>query len=428
MAASAIAISFDSSDESVGSLPSWVFLFGDIPTIIPSTSVIALETFAIAPVISSAALVVETTIVASTTGLCGLVPYSDLDSDSPNKMASLEYITPLPATSQFLFTDSSEDSDPSEASGSSKAPPSHDPYVTTRSSSPFDFPIAPVTAPLMTQHRPSSSSLPMDSSPVHSLGLDAQSSSGDSSERPLHSSLHSAGPSRKRCRSSSNFIPSSTPVIGSLAPTRADLLSPRKRFRDSYSPETSMEEDTKIDTIETEDGRELDIVDGDDVRDHIVVYPRDDREEFEASVGDGPEIRDDRDDLRRKLRENLSGHSLLSVFTHEMHNDTPLAKGIERTPFFHEVSQQQSLSDCNMFNNTSSPHFHDITDVGKLFAFGIADHKISCFRELENEGSQEEEQQQVVVIIAWIHRFGVVLPSTARYVKADTTVFFVMAY
>ncbi|GJW22933.1 hypothetical protein Tco_0033555 [Tanacetum coccineum] len=45
MAASAIAISSDSSDESVGSPPSRVILFGDIPTVIPSTSVVAPETY-----------------------------------------------------------------------------------------------------------------------------------------------------------------------------------------------------------------------------------------------------------------------------------------------------------------------------------------------------------------------------------------------
>nr|GFD37272.1 hypothetical protein [Tanacetum cinerariifolium] len=105
MAASAIIISFDSSDESVGSPPSWVILFGDIPTVIPSTSVIAPETYAIAHVISSATHVVETTLVASITGLCGLVPYSDSDSDSPDEMDSLEYITSLPASSLFLYTD-----------------------------------------------------------------------------------------------------------------------------------------------------------------------------------------------------------------------------------------------------------------------------------------------------------------------------------
>nr|GEU46575.1 hypothetical protein [Tanacetum cinerariifolium] len=344
MAASTIDISFDSSDESVGSPPSQVILFGDIRTVIPSTFVIAPETSAIAPVISPTASMVETTIVTSPTGLCGLVLYPNSDSDSPDEMASLEYIASLPATSPFLFNDSSEDFDPSKASDSSEAPPLQDPYVTivarwrsrvtTRSSAPSDFPIALVTALPGTHHRPSSSSSPTNSSLVHSSGLGApdqahfgsstrvvsprlgyplmrapqhseafrcwcaaplstfypptttESSLGDSSERPLHSSSHSAGPSRKRYRSPIDFVPSSTPVMGLLAPTRIDLLPPRKRFRDSYSPKTSMEEDIKIDTTETKDGRELDVVDRDDVRDHIEVDPTDDREEFEDSAGD----------------------------------------------------------------------------------------------------------------------------------------------
>nr|GEY12648.1 UBN2 domain-containing protein [Tanacetum cinerariifolium] len=155
MAASAIIISSDSSDESVGSPPSHVFLFD-----------------------------------------------SDSDSDSPDEMASPEYIIPLPATSPFLFIDSSE------ASDSSKAPPSQDPYVTTvarwrsrvttRSSSPSDCPVALVTASPGTRrraailirpgeaipldHRPSSSRSPTDSFPVHHSGLDApgQAHSGSS--------------------------------------------------------------------------------------------------------------------------------------------------------------------------------------------------------------------------------------------------------
>nr|GFA70837.1 hypothetical protein [Tanacetum cinerariifolium] len=218
MAASAIIVSSDSSNESVGSPPSRVILFGDIPTVIPSTYVISPETSAIAPVISSATLMVETTIVASPTGLCGLVPYSDSDSDLPDKMDSTEYITPLPATSPFVYTDSSE------AFDSFDGPPSQDPYTIT---------IA-----------------------------------------------------RWRSRVLTDSVPSSTPVTGSLVPTRADLLPPHKRFRDLYSPETSMEEDTETDTTKTEDGRELDIVDGDDVRNHIEVDPRDNKEEFEASAGD----------------------------------------------------------------------------------------------------------------------------------------------
>ncbi|GKD84331.1 hypothetical protein Tco_1355485 [Tanacetum coccineum] len=347
MAASTIAISFDSSDENVGSLPSRVILFGDIPTFIPSTSVVAPETSTIAPVISSVAPVVETTLVVSPTGLCGLVPYSGSDSDSPDEVSSPEHISPLPAISPFLCTVSSE------APDSSYGPPSQDPYVATvvrwrsrvtaHPSSSFEFPIAPVTAPpgihrrsailirpgeaipfgrpyrthlnglrkLLTarkrvgplparrlawrhasprssDHHPSSSSSSSDSSPVHSSGLDAsdqahsgsstrdvpprlcypprraprrseafhcwcaaplstlyppttsESSSRDSLERPLHSSSHYARPSHKRCRSLVDSVPSSTPVMGSLAPTRADLLPPHERFRDSYSSEASI--------------------------------------------------------------------------------------------------------------------------------------------------------------------------------------------
>ncbi|GJX86052.1 retrovirus-related pol polyprotein from transposon TNT 1-94 [Tanacetum coccineum] len=394
MVASSIAISSDSSDESVGSPPSRVILFGDIPNVIPSTSVVAPETSTIAPVISSAAPMVETNLVTSPIGLCGLVPYSGSDSDSLDEMSSAEHISPLPAILPFLCTDSSE------APNSFDGPPSQDPYVptvarwrsrvTARPSSSSEFPIAHVTAPpeirqpsailirpgeaipfgrpyrthlngprkLLTarkrvgplpahrlasrhasprssDHRSSSSSSSSDSSPVHSSGLDAsdqahsgsstrdvsprlcypprraprhseafchwcaaplstlyppttsESSSGDSSERPLHSSSHSAGPSRKRCRPPVNSVPSSTPVIGSLAPTRVDLLPPRKRFRDSYSSKASIEEDTEIDPIETEVEMELGIGDEDDVRNHVEIDPRDvrdDTEEYEADT------------------------------------------------------------------------------------------------------------------------------------------------
>ncbi|GJR59944.1 hypothetical protein Tco_1502106 [Tanacetum coccineum] len=336
MAASAIAISSDSSDESVGSPPSQVILFGDIPIVIPSTSVVVPETFTIAPVISSAAPVVEMTLVASPTGLCGLVPYSDSDSDSPDEMSSPEHISPLPSILPFLCTNSSEAPDFSDG------PPSQDPYVMAvarwRSKSAitirpgeailFGRPyrthlngphklltarkiVGPIPAcrlawrrvsPRSSDHRPSSSSSSSDSLPVHSSGLDApdQAHSGSSirdysSERPLRSSLHSARPSRKRCRSSVDSIPSFMPVMGSLAPTRTDLLPPCKRFRDSYSFEASVEEDTEIDPIETEVDMELGISDRDDVRDHVEIDPRDvrdDTEEYEAdtSAGDTVEV------------------------------------------------------------------------------------------------------------------------------------------
>ncbi|GJS44093.1 hypothetical protein Tco_0569136 [Tanacetum coccineum] len=308
----------------------YVTLFGDIPTVIPSTSVVAPETSTIAPFISFVAPVVETTLVASLTGLCSLVPYSGSDSDSPDEVFSPEHISPLPAISPFLCTDSSE------APDSSDGPPSQDPYVATiarwrsrvtaRPSSSSEFPIAHVTAPLgirqwpailirpeeaipfgrpyrthlngssklltarkrvgpiparilasrhisprSSDHCSSSSSSFSDSSDLnalnqaHSGSSTKDSSSGDSSERPLHSSSHSARPYRNRCRSPIDFVPSSTLVMGSLAPTRANLLPPRKKFRDSYSSEASIEEDTEIDPIETEVDMELGIGDGDDV-------------------------------------------------------------------------------------------------------------------------------------------------------------------
>ncbi|GKF05989.1 hypothetical protein Tco_0036657, partial [Tanacetum coccineum] len=198
------------------------YSFGDILTVIPSTSVVALETSTIAPVISFAAHMVETTLVASPTGLYGLVPYSGSDSDSPDEMSSPEHISPLPAISPFLCTDSFE------APYSSDGPPSQDLYVmvvahwrskvASRPSSSSEFPIAPVTAPPGT-HVPPRLGYPSRRAPRHSEAFrhwcaaplstlypptTSESSSGDSSERPLHSSSHSAGLSRKKCRSVGN--------------------------------------------------------------------------------------------------------------------------------------------------------------------------------------------------------------------------------
>ncbi|GJR10972.1 putative reverse transcriptase domain-containing protein [Tanacetum coccineum] len=254
-------------NQSVGSPPSRVILFGDIPTVIPSTSVVALETSTIALVISSAAHVVETTLVASPTGLCGLVPYSDSDSNSPDEMSSPKHISPLPAISPFLCTDSSE------APDSSDGPPSQDPYVmavarwrskvASRPSSSSEFPIAPVTAspeirrwkrvgplparrlawrrasPRSSDHHPSSSSSSSDSSPVHSSGLDApdQAHSGSSArdttsesssgcfiqERPLHSSSHLARPSQPAGEDSSDLSATRDDIVRSFEDMPIDL-------------------------------------------------------------------------------------------------------------------------------------------------------------------------------------------------------------
>nr|GEV87426.1 hypothetical protein [Tanacetum cinerariifolium] len=67
-----------------------------------------------------------------------------------------------------------------------------------------------------------------------------ESSAGDSS------SESSAGPSRKRCRSPAATVISSIHATRALIPSRADLLPPHKRFRDSISLEDNVKED--IDT------------------------------------------------------------------------------------------------------------------------------------------------------------------------------------
>ncbi|GJZ79059.1 hypothetical protein Tco_0643896 [Tanacetum coccineum] len=65
----------------------------------------------------------------------------------------------------------------------------------------------------------------------HRLKLHHLESSLDFSfERSLDSSSLSARPSRKRCRSPTTLVPSSTPILRSIAPTHAHLLPLRKRF------------------------------------------------------------------------------------------------------------------------------------------------------------------------------------------------------
>ncbi|GJU53275.1 hypothetical protein Tco_1226989 [Tanacetum coccineum] len=124
---------------------------------------------------------------------------------------------------------------------------------------------------------------------------------GSSSERSLDSSLPSPEPSRKRCRSLIASVPSSTHVSRSIAPTPTDLLPPRKRFRDSYSPKDSGEEHMEVDTADAEAVVDVGISEG------VVGHPedgvgmgfeiaasdvREDDEEFEAeaSAADTREI------------------------------------------------------------------------------------------------------------------------------------------
>nr|GEU58099.1 Gag-Pol polyprotein [Tanacetum cinerariifolium] len=60
----------------------------------------------------------------------------------------------------------------------------------------------------------------------------------------------STEPSRKRCRSVAAIVTSSIHTTRALVPSRADLLLPHKRFRDSISLEDSVEEDIDTDVLE----------------------------------------------------------------------------------------------------------------------------------------------------------------------------------
>ncbi|GJY06441.1 putative reverse transcriptase domain-containing protein [Tanacetum coccineum] len=122
-----------------------------------------------------------------------------------------------------------------------------------------------------------------------------------SSERSLDSSSPFAGPSRKRCRSPTTFIPSSTLVSRLIAPTLADLLPPCKRFKDSYSLKDSKEEHMEIGTANVEVVVNLGIGDGvgapteDGIGIGVKVAASDIREaeeefEVEVSAGDMMEI------------------------------------------------------------------------------------------------------------------------------------------
>ncbi|GKD86025.1 hypothetical protein Tco_1357179 [Tanacetum coccineum] len=118
------------------------------------------------------------------------------------------------------------------------------------------------------------------------LSSTSESSLGSSSERSLVTSSLSFGPSRKRCRSPTASVPSPTHVLRSIAPTPANLLPPRKRFRDSYSPEDSEEKHMEVDTADAEAVADVGISkDGVGMRVEITASDvREDDEEFEAEA------------------------------------------------------------------------------------------------------------------------------------------------
>ncbi|GKD65839.1 hypothetical protein Tco_1307947, partial [Tanacetum coccineum] len=234
----------------VGSHAPRVILFGAIPAIIP--------------VIPEVPIVPTDPIVTPEVGAISVAsPTRVLDNysssfDSDPSEDSLPLTPNLPLVSPFLCSDDSKADGESEPAEQRPVSSSHDTLAPLS-----EFPLAPIIAPpgIRRHTTDADSSTPqrfvqrsLARTPRHSEAYrrwksaplstpypptTSESSLGSSSERSLDSSLPFSRPCRKRCRFPTASIPSPTYVLRSIAPTPVDLLPPRKRFRDSYSPEDS---------------------------------------------------------------------------------------------------------------------------------------------------------------------------------------------
>ncbi|GJS99069.1 putative reverse transcriptase domain-containing protein [Tanacetum coccineum] len=353
MATPVIPILSDLSEESVGSHVPRVILFGAIPTIILVIPRVPAEV----PIIHADPLVtseVGAVCVTLPTKVLNLVDYSSSDSD-PSK-DSLPPAPELPLVLPFLCSDNSEAD--SKFEPAKQRPERHESLaihddmvlrwrdmVTSRPSSPSgssshdtlasssEFPVAPVAAPPRIRRQPTILIRPRDailfSRPycTHSNGphklltarnivgpfpcmetwcdTSGQTHSGPSTRvasyrlvYPLVMTLR-YNEAFSRWRSSTTSVSLSTPVSRSIAPTHANLLPLRKRFRDLYSPEDSREEHMEIGTTDAKVVAYLGIGDGVNTEDGIGMGVeisasdiREDEEEFkaEANVGRTMEI------------------------------------------------------------------------------------------------------------------------------------------
>ncbi|GKC56631.1 hypothetical protein Tco_1084229 [Tanacetum coccineum] len=170
----------------------------------------------------------------------------------------------------------------------------------------------------------SSSSSPSD----HSLSGHAPPDTTDADTstpprfRSLDSSSLSSGPSHKRCRSPTASVPSPTHDSRSIASTPADLLPPRKRFRDSYSLEDSREEHMGVDIADAEADADVGISDGvvahtgDGVGMRVEIAAcdvREDDEEFEAEARGIPDLEDTIYDIVHYMSELVASGERASL-------------------------------------------------------------------------------------------------------------------
>ncbi|GJR73806.1 hypothetical protein Tco_0086171 [Tanacetum coccineum] len=236
-----------------------------------------------------------------------IVDYSSSSDSDPSE----DYLPPapdLPLVSPFLCSDDSKADDESEPAEQISVSSSHDTLAplselawrrvshhssnchsspdSSSSSSPSDHSLSGHIPPDTTD---ADSSTHRDLFIDHFLGLHDVVSLLDVGDSSSPSSM----PSRKRCRSPTASVPSPTHDSRLIALTPVDLLPPRMRFRDSYSPEDSREEHMEVDTADAEVVADVGISEGvvahheDGVSMGVEIAAsdvREDDEEFEAEA------------------------------------------------------------------------------------------------------------------------------------------------
>ncbi|GJX38612.1 putative reverse transcriptase domain-containing protein [Tanacetum coccineum] len=307
MAASVIPILSDSSEESVGSHVARVIISGAIPVIILVILVVPAEV-SIVPTDLLVAPEVGSVFLTSPAGVLDLVDYSSSDFDPSED--SLPPAPELPFVSPFLCSDDSE-----ADSGGTRSHLGHpyrrDHHLMTLLHHHLIFMVphlrfidgqrflsdpgrlslsVDLTAPiLLGRRRVSHRSSDHHSSPDFTSDLSSSGSSSDSSLDTFSgspsdslsdtSSVHSSGfdasgqthsgPSTRVASSRLVYLPVMTQRYSeafrrwrSITPTHVDLLPPRKRFRDSYSPKDNRKEHMEIGTADAEVVADLGIGDG----------------------------------------------------------------------------------------------------------------------------------------------------------------------
>nr|GEX31333.1 reverse transcriptase domain-containing protein [Tanacetum cinerariifolium] len=220
--------------------------------------------------------------VTSPAGVLDLVDYSSSDSNPSEDFLppapELPLVLHLSCSNDLEADNKSEPAEPSSPSGSS----SHDILAPS-----YEFPIAPVVVPPeIRRWLVILSNLFILKGSMHQVRL----------IQDHRLELH-----HLEMQIPYYFVSSSTPVLRSIAPTLADHLPPRKRFRDSYPPKDSREEYIEIGTADVGAVVDLGIGDGvgvdteDSIGMGVKIVASDikeDEEEFvvEASVGGTIEI------------------------------------------------------------------------------------------------------------------------------------------